>query len=331
MEICASIAYLKYMLTKEKILEALHKHAPAEIISGIVLNGKNVGFALESKDENLRQACEKAVFALAGVEKVTAVLTAPTGKISVENKGANALDRRQAIAGVKRVIAVAAGKGGVGKSTVAVNLALAAAAAGKRVALVDADIYGPSVPRMMGLQGKPALQDNLMIPHEKAGLQCNSIGFLINNDDAAIWRGPMATKAIHQLLIGTKWDADILFIDMPPGTGDIQLSIAQNYKVDGAVIVSTPQEVALADVRKAVKMFERVNIPILGVIENMAYFEDAAGNKNFIFGQGGAKNYAAEIGAPFLGEIPLHQQIRENGDNGKLDAPKIFSEIFSKL
>jgi ATP-binding protein involved in chromosome partitioning len=319
------------MITKERILEALVRHVPKEIVSGIVLDGKRVGFALESTDENIRLVCEKAVFAIPGVEKVTAVLTAPTGRISVENKGTNALDRRQVIPGVKRVIAVAAGKGGVGKSTIAVNLALAAAAAGKKVALVDADIYGPSVPRMLGLQGKPALQDSRMVPHEKAGIQANSIGFLINEDDAAIWRGPMATKAIHQLFIGTKWDADILFIDMPPGTGDIQLSIAQNYRVDGAVIVSTPQEIALADVRKAVKMFQRVDIPILGVVENMAYFEDATGHKNFIFGQGGAKNYAAEIKAPFLGEVPLRQEIRENADRGQIAAQPIFIDIFSKL
>lgn len=320
------------MVAKEKILAELHKFAPAEIISGVVVNGAAVGFALESKDEALRDKCEKAVFALPGVEKVTAVLTGSTGNITVENKNTPALDRRAPVPGVKKVIAVAAGKGGVGKSTISVNLAIAAAASGKRVALVDADIYGPSIPLMMNLKGKPDFIDNKMIAPVSNGVYCNSIGLLIDEGSAAIWRGPMATKAIHQLLLGTAWtDIDIMFIDFPPGTGDIQLSLAQNYKIDGAIIVSTPQEVALADVRKASAMFTRVNIPVIGVIENMSYFADPSGNKHYIFGEGGAKKFATDIGAPLLGEIPIQPQLRENADKGTPQVSDLFKSLVAKL
>ena len=324
------------MITKEKILDAIKQHAPQEIISGIVVDGAKIGFALESTDESLRKACEKAVFALSGVEKVTVVLTGTAGRIKIENKNTEMLDRRQKIAGVKKVIAVAAGKGGVGKSTVAVNLALALSGFGKKVGIVDADIYGPSIPKMLGMNKKPEVEGDKMLPLKSVGLYCNSMGFLIEENTAAIWRGPMATKAIHQLFLGTKWDIegelDYLIIDFPPGTGDIQLSIAQNYKLDGAVIVSTPQEVALADVKKAAHMFYRVNIPILGVIENMAYFVDpVSNNKSYIFGQGGAKKFAAEIGAKFLGEVPLIQKFRENGDNGTPEQTEIFDKIAENL
>ncbi len=320
-------------ITKEKILETLSTHISPDKVSGVVINGGKIGFVLETQDEELCGKCERAVFALPGVEKVTAVLTGTEGHIKVENKGAAALDRRQKLPGVKKVIAVAAGKGGVGKSTIAVSLAFAAASAGLRAGVVDADIYGPSLPRMTGLSGKPQFIDNMMVPHEKAGVFLNSIGFLINEDDAAIWRGPMATKAIHQLFLGTKWpELDVLFIDMPPGTGDIQLSIAQNYVIDGAVMVSTPQEVALADVKKAVKMFTRVNIPVLGVVENMAYFIDPlSGNKTHIFGEGGAKRFAAEINAPFLGEVPLDVSLREAADSGEVKSSKAFEGIIAEL
>lgn len=320
------------MLSKEKIIHIISQHAPAEIITGVVVNGAAIGFALESQDEALREVCEKAVFAIPGVEKVTAVLTGTTGKITVENKNTPALDRRAAIPGVKKIIAIAAGKGGVGKSTISVNLAIAAAANGQRVALVDADIYGPSIPLMMGIKDKPQLIDGKMKPLESHSVVCNSIGLLVDEGSAAIWRGPMATKAIHQLLIGTNWqEIDIMFIDFPPGTGDIQLTLAQNYKIDGAVIVSTPQEVALADVRKAAAMFARVNIPVLGVIENMSHFIDPAGNKHHIFGEGGAKKFAADINVPFLGEIPLQPALRENADKGTPQVQEVFKAIAANL
>jgi len=320
------------MLTKEKITSALEQIVSRETISGIVISEGKIGFALESQDEALREKCEKAVFALPGVEKVTAVLTGSGGHIKVENKNTAVLDRRQSIPNVKRIIAIAAGKGGVGKSTISVNLAIAAAAMGKKIALVDADIYGPSLPRMMGLNTKPKLIEGKMKPLENHGVACASIGFLIDEANAAIWRGPMATKAIHQLLIGTRWDdTDIMFLDLPPGTGDIQLTLAQNYKIDGVILVTTPQEIALVDVRKSAQMFSRVNIPILGIIENMSYFQDAAGAKNYIFGQGGGERLAAELKAPLLAQIPLDTTLRQNADSGTPQVIDIFKKIVAQL
>jgi len=303
-------------LSKEIVLKTLEGFIPPEKISGVVINGAQVGFALESNDENLRKNAEKAVFSLHGVEKVTAVLTGSTGNISVENKGAAPLNRKEPIIGVKKIIAVASGKGGVGKSTIALALARAAAKSGKKVGLVDADIYGPSLAYMLGLRTKPDIVDNLMIPIMAEGILCNSMGILLGESQPAIWRGPMATKAIHQLFRQTKWDVngelDVLFIDMPPGTGDIHLTIAQHYQIDGAVLITTPQELALLDVRKAATMFERVNIPILGMIENMSYFIDPdSGNKSYIFGQGGGVKLANELGLKMLAEVALINKIGE--------------------
>lgn len=320
------------MIQKEQVIAVLEKIVSRETISGVVVNDYKIGFALESQDDSLREKCEKAVFAIPGVEKVTAVLTGTQGQIEVQNKNTASLDRRQSVEGVKKIIAIAAGKGGVGKSTISVNLAVAAAASGYRTALVDADIYGPSLPLMFGLNSKPELVDQKMKPLEKYGVYCNSIGFLIDENNAAIWRGPMATKALHQLIYGTKWDdIDILFLDLPPGTGDIQLSLAQNYKIDAAILVTTPQEVALADVRKAAHMFARVNIPLAGIIENMSWFEDGAGNKNYIFGQGGGEKLAQELKSILLAQIPLTQILRENADSGKPNPPSVFADIISQI
>jgi ATP-binding protein involved in chromosome partitioning len=315
------------MIAKELVLKTLENFIPADKISGVVINGANIGFALESGDENLRKSAEKAVFALHGVEKVTAVLTGSTGKISVENKGEAPLNRKEPIAGVKRIIAVASGKGGVGKSTIALSLARAAAKAGKKVGLVDADIYGPSLAYMLGLRAKPDVVDNLMIPIMAEGILCNSMGILLGESQPAIWRGPMATKAIHQLFKLTKWDVngelDVLFIDMPPGTGDIHLTIAQHYVIDGAVLITTPQELALLDVRKAAAMFERVDIPILGMIENMSYFIDPeSGNKSYIFGQNGGANLAQELGLKLLAEVPLI-----NGVGEQINLDRVFEAL----
>ena len=321
------------MLTKEKIIDAISKITRPEIITGIVVNGAKVGFALESQDENLRKACEKAVFALPGVEKVTAVLTGVTGNIVVENKGTEVLNRRQTLAGVKKIIAVASGKGGVGKSTVTVNLAAALVAAGLKVGIADDDIYGPSIGKMLGTKEQPELDGALIRPVKAHGIMCSSMALLMADESgAAIWRGPMATKALHQLIRGIKWDVegelDVLLLDLPPGTGDIQLSLAQHYPIDGVILVSTPQDVAVLDVKKAATMFTRVNIPILGVVENMAYFIDpASGNKTHIFGEGGAKRFAAEIGVKFLGEVPIKTTIRENSDSGKLEVQPEFVRI----
>jgi ATP-binding protein involved in chromosome partitioning len=220
---------------------------------------------------------------------------------------------------VKHSLAVASGKGGVGKSTVAVNLALGLRRLGLRVGLLDADIYGPSVPTLLGLSGQPASRDGKIIePMERHGLKAMSVGLLIAREAAAVWRGPVATGTLFQLLTQVAWgELDVLVIDMPPGTGDIHLSLAQRVAMAGAVIVSTPQDIALMDARRGIAMFRKVNVPILGVVENMSlYVCPNCGHEAHLFGHGGARAAASEIGAPFLGEIPLHLSIREGSDNG---------------
>ncbi len=219
------------------------------------------------------------------------------------------------------VIAVASGKGGVGKSTVTVNLAVSLAKAGYAVGLVDTDIYGPSIPTMFGVtDAKPRVNsDRKIIPVEKAGVKLLSMGFLADPNQAVIWRGPMVSNAIRQFLGDADWgDLDFLLLDLPPGTGDIQLTIVQTVALTGAIIVSTPQEVALADARRGVAMFQNVNVPVLGIVENMAYFTppELPDKKYYIFGQGGARNLAGELDVPFLGEVPIEQALRESGDAG---------------
>jgi ATP-binding protein involved in chromosome partitioning len=247
--------------------------------------------------------------------------------------------------GVKNTIAVASGKGGVGKSTVAVNLAVALALDGAKVGLIDADIYGPSIPMMMGIKDKPQiLQDTVtakMLPLENYGVKVMSIGFLIEDDAPVIWRGPMASGAIKQFMSDVHWDElDYLIFDLPPGTGDIQLTLVQSIPLTGAVVVTTPQDVSIIDVKKALKMFLRVNVPILGIVENMSYFVAPDTGKRYdIFGTGGGKKLSEELSIPLLGQLPINQNIREGGDSGKpivFDKPeseqgkKIF-EISRKL
>lgn len=222
---------------------------------------------------------------------------------------------------VRNMIAVASGKGGVGKSTVAVNLAVALAAEGYDVGLVDTDIYGPSIPTMFGVEdAKPRVNEHRrIVPIEKFGVKILSMGFLVDPEKAVIWRGPMVTSAVKQFLGDTEWgDLDFLILDLPPGTGDIQLTIVQTVPLTGAVIVSTPQRVALADARKGVAMFEQVNVPVLGVIENMAYFtpDELPDRKYYLFGEGGARELAGSLDVPFLGELPIRESIRENCDAG---------------
>ncbi len=227
---------------------------------------------------------------------------------------------------VKNIIAVASGKGGVGKSTVAVNLALALAAEGARVGMLDADIYGPSQPTMLGISGQPASADgNTMEPMENYGIQTSSIGFLVDADQPMIWRGPMVTQALQQLLMQTNWkDLDYLVVDMPPGTGDIQLTLAQQVPVTGAVIVTTPQDIALIDAKKGLKMFEKVSVPILGIVENMAiHVCSQCGHAEHIFGTGGAAQMAAQFGVDLLGSLPLDIRIREQTDSGR---PTVVAE-----
>jgi ATP-binding protein involved in chromosome partitioning len=226
----------------------------------------------------------------------------------------------QLLPGVKNIVAVASGKGGVGKSTTAVNLALALAAEGANVGILDADIYGPSVPMMMGIEGRPDSEDGkTMEPLENYGVQVMSIGFLVAQDEAMIWRGPMATQALEQLLRQTNWkDLDYLIVDMPPGTGDIQLTLSQRVPMTGAVVVTTPQDIALLDAKKGIKMFEKVGVPILGIVENMAvHVCSNCGHVEHIFGADGGKNMAADYGMDYLGALPLNIQIRLQADSGK--------------
>lgn len=236
------------------------------------------------------------------------------------------MSKQSEIPGVAAVIAVASGKGGVGKSTTALNLALGLRDLGLRVGLLDADIYGPSVPRLTGIYEKPALDDNRkMIPIQRFGLSIMSIGFLVEEDTAMIWRGPMVMSAITQMLRDVAWGTlDILVVDMPPGTGDAQLTLAQNVPLKGAVIISTPQDLSLIDARRGLAMFRKVNVPVLGIVENMSYFQcPECGTRSDIFGHGGARHEAERLGVPFLGEIPLHMSIRTTSDAGN---PVVASE-----
>ncbi len=222
--------------------------------------------------------------------------------------------------GVRAIIAVASGKGGVGKSTTATNLALGLAAGGRRVGLLDADVYGPSVPRMMGISGRPTSHDGKILqPMDSYGIKCMSMGFLVAEDTPMIWRGPMVMGALEQMLRDVAWgELDVLVIDMPPGTGDAQLTIAQRVPLAGAVIVSTPQDIALLDARKGLNMFRKVDVPVLGIIENMSYFCcPNCGHRSDIFSHGGARREAGRLGVEFLGEVPLDMAIRETADGGQ--------------
>jgi len=226
----------------------------------------------------------------------------------------------QPVKGIKHIIAVASGKGGVGKSTCAVNLALALGAQGLRVGILDADLYGPSIPKMLGIEGKPAFRnENMFAPFEAFDLKAMSIGPMVEADQAVVWRGPIASSALRQLLRETDWgELDILIIDLPPGTGDIQISLCQQVEFSGAVIVSTPQDMSLIDAKRALNMFQRMQIPILGVVENMSYFvAPDTGARYDIFGHGGARAAAEKMNVPFLGEVPLHMSIREKSDAGE--------------
>lgn len=312
-----------------------HDVISAGMVSGVVVRDGKVGFVLtiepQFKDrmDVLRGACEDAVSRLSGVVSVTAVMTAQVReKIPAKPESGYAQPRERAVwnvtpvAGVKRVIAVASGKGGVGKSTTALNLALAFAKNGMRVGLLDADIYGPSLPRMLGLggTGQPPIIDGKMIPPSAHGVECMSMAF-ITGDEAAMLRGPMISKTLHQLLRFTRWgngtELDVLLVDMPPGTGDIHLSMIQQVPLAGAIIVTTPQEVAVMDARKCLKMFVKLNVPVLGVVENMSYFvEPATGKPLALFGQGGGKRLADEAAVPFLGEIPMDPFIGQSAEEG---------------
>jgi ATP-binding protein involved in chromosome partitioning len=276
--------------------------------------------------ESARRATEGAIARLAGVRNASVILTAhrETGAPAPPPPAAHAPHGRppapkpMPLPGVAHVVAVASGKGGVGKSTVSVNLAVALARLGLRVGLMDADIYGPSLPRMLGANRRPEIRGDRMIPVEAWGLKAMSMGFLVEEDSAVIWRGPMIMGAVQQFLGQVEWgELDVLVVDLPPGTGDIQLTLSQRVKVTGAVIVSTPQDIALIDARRAVQMFDKVGIPIFGLIENMSVFCcPNCGHLSEIFGHGGAKDEATRLGQEFLGEIPLLLDVRQMSDAG---------------
>jgi ATP-binding protein involved in chromosome partitioning len=339
-------------ITERQILDALSTVPDPDkgadivslgMVSGIVIRDGNVAFALEVEPERgprlepLRKAAEKAVEPLPGVLSVTAVLTAqaaPRGRSSAQPVAAPAHGRaaprpagpasvrtqRGAVPGVGAIVAVASGKGGVGKSTVAANLALALKANGLRVGVLDADIYGPSMPRMLGISGRPSSPDGKRLtPMENYGVRCMSMGFLVPEDKPMIWRGPMVMSALQQMLREVNWgELDIMVVDMPPGTGDAQLTMAQQVPLAGAVIVSTPQDIALLDARKGLNMFRQVEVPVLGIIENMSYFLcPHCGGRSEIFSHGGARLEAERLGTEFLGEVPLDLQIRETSDDGR--------------
>jgi ATP-binding protein involved in chromosome partitioning len=267
--------------------------------------------------ERVRQAAALAVEKVAGVERAIVTLTADRAPPPAPKPAAPATI--PALERVRFILAVASGKGGVGKSTTAVNLALALAAQNWRVGLLDADIYGPSVPRLLGLAGKPHVEGGKLVPLEAYGIKAMSIGFLIDEETAMIWRGAMVAQAMTQLLTDIAWgDLDVLVVDMPPGTGDVQLTLAQKVPLNGAVIVSTPQDLALVDARRGIAMFKKVETPIIGVIENMSYFLcPHCGGRTDVFSHGGARRDAEKFGAPFLGEIPLQAAIREASDAGR--------------
>jgi ATP-binding protein involved in chromosome partitioning len=336
----------------------------AGIVDAIDLRGGLVQVALLTDRahaeamEPVRRAVEKLLAAQPGITNATAVLTAhkaPQEVKAASGGGAHQHGGHQhgpgqqpagqkpllLLPAVKHIVAVASGKGGVGKSTVAVNLAVALARQGHAVGLLDADIYGPSLPRMLGVNRKPEVRDGKMLPIPAWGLKAMSIGFLVEEETPMIWRGPMVMGALEQMLGQVEWGAlDVLIVDMPPGTGDAQLTMAQRVALAGAVIVSTPQDIALIDARRGVRMFERVRVPVLGLVENMSVFCcPNCGHRSEIFGHGGARLESERLGAPFLGEVPLLLDIRSSADAGTPivaaapngEAAKAYSEIATRL
>lgn len=354
-------------ISKENILEKLAAVKDPELgkdlvslgmISDIIIKNGNVGFSIEVDPkrgpslEPLRKEAENVVRKIPGVLSVSAVLTAHRGIQKSENNPTTSKDQqpvasasgksRELAPDVKNIIAVASGKGGVGKSTTALNVAISLGLQGLKVGILDADIYGPSLPRMIDVNEKPKSKDGKTLePIKKYGLKCMSIGFLVPEDTPTIWRGPMVMSALEQMLKDVAWgNLDALVVDMPPGTGDAQLTMSQRVPLAGAVIVSTPQDIALLDARKGLNMFKKVNVPVLGIVENMSTFIcPKCGEPTDIFGTGGAEQEALRLGVDFLGGIPLHRDIRTTSDDGTpivLESPdsihsKSYKDIASAI
>jgi ATP-binding protein involved in chromosome partitioning len=347
-------------VTQQQVLDRLAKVmsprgvalTEAGVLSVVAVNDGKVFFSINvdatevSAWESVRAQAEAAVRAIPGVSVAMIALTAerkpgaaasppphrraqgvpPVSSHRPPQSPTSPMSKQSEIPGIAAVIAVASGKGGVGKSTTALNLALGLRDLGLRIGLLDADIYGPSVPRLTGIREKPELNnDRKMIPLQRFGLAIMSIGFLVEEDTAMIWRGPMVMSAITQMLRDVAWGTlDILVVDMPPGTGDAQLTLAQNVPLKGAIIISTPQDLSLIDARRGLAMFKKVNVPVLGIVENMSFFQcPHCGTRSDIFGHGGARHEAERLGVPFLGEIPLHMSIRASSDAG---TPVVESE-----
>lgn len=315
---------------ESKLKEFIDPHLEKDLVTAKAVKGINIEgdkvtidivmpYPAKGFHDEIKSALTEKVSTLDGVSSVTINITTKISSHSVQ-KGVKRLDN------IKNIIAVASGKGGVGKSTTTVNLALALQQEGATVGILDADIYGPSQPRMMGLSGTPESQDGKTLePMTNYGVQTMSIGFLVDEETPMIWRGPMVTQALEQLLNDTKWkDLDYLIIDLPPGTGDTQLTLAQKIPVSGAVIVTTPQDIALLDARKGLKMFEKVEVPILGIVENMSiHICSNCGNEEHIFGSGGGSSMSEQYDVDFLGALPLDIRIREETDGGK---PTVVAE-----
>lgn len=312
-------------VTEQAVMDALSTVIEPELhrdlvslkmIKGVKIEGSNVEFTVvlttpvSPMRKGIEDECREVIMQKAGASSV---------KVNFTSKVIQDLRVRGALKTVSNTIAVAAGKGGVGKSTVSVNLAISLAKDGAKVGLMDADVYGPNIPMMMGVNGPPRAIQNRIIPHEAYGVKLMSMGFLVKPEQAMIWRGPMLHSAIQQFLSDVEWgELDYLIIDMPPGTGDVQMSLAQSTPLTGAVIVTTPQNVALSDVRKGVAAFHKLEVPILGIVENMSYFMAPDTGKRYeIFGHGGGKQYAKEANIPFLGELPIDPRIAAGGDRGK--------------
>ena len=336
-------------ITEQEVLNALRTVMDPDLNRDVVslgfikdmkIDGGTVSFKLELTTPacplkaQLKAASEEAVGKISGVKEVVVDVTSKVVPHRVEEK-------EGLLPGVKNIVAISSGKGGVGKSTVSVNLAVALAKCGARVGLLDTDIYGPSIPIMMGVTDKPEIRAQKMVPIEKYGVSLMSLGFLVPEDAAVIWRGPMVMKAVEQLLTDVDWgELDYMIIDLPPGTGDVQLTLVQKVPLSGAVIVTTPQDVALLDVVRGINMFKNVNVPILGIVENMSFFQcPHCGERTDIFSHGGGEAAAKKQEVPFLGELPIDPEIRVGGDSGRpivVEDPtspqsKIFMEIAGKL